>query len=308
MWQTPRTWAVGEFLTAVLANEQVRDNMLALTPVVGEYRLFCRAPTVGETVIGLNYLECNGASVSRSNYSLLYNLLNAMRVTRGSGQASLSAAVSSTQTSFSIAGWPSTWPGGSTGGVATDYYYGNSTSGFGDVDQPFLVQIDSEKLLVTARGGWPYTDFTALRGREGTLAATHNAGALISIIPDLPFGSGDGLTTMTLPDLHGRAAWSAARAGFPSQVDAVGKHDRAWPGDRRPAHRHSWASGASGTGGSQVPFAAGTLGAGRVAGGSGYGGWSYADFGIQIGPNVNSPLDAPSYLVAGVYGIRFVGV
>jgi len=270
-------------------------------------KFFVRQPTSIETVIGVNWLECNGAAVSRSTYSDLYTLLNAMRFARGSGSSTLAALIDSLTTTITIPSpWPTTWPGGTASEFRHQTLAGGSANDA--IDMPFLIQIDSEKMLVTSRGAFPYTSLTVVRGREGTLATSHVLNAPISLAADLPFGSGDGATTFNLLDLHGRSPIAAARPGGHADVLQVGRHDRASLDSRRPRHRHSWESGAAGSGGSQVPFAGGTLGSGRVGSGSGSGTWAYQDFGIRVGPATGfEPLDSQGYVVAGVWGIRFVG-
>lgn len=54
---------------------------------------------------------------------------------------------------------------------------------------------------------------------------------LNGLTPALPFGSGDGSTTFTLPDLRGRAAYAE---GTHSDVDAMGDSDGLSVGSRKP--------------------------------------------------------------------------
>jgi microcystin-dependent protein len=75
----------GELVTAAMMNVHVRDNMLTMTPVVGHTAFYVRAATTIETVIGTNYLECNGAAVSRSTYATLFAVVNGLALPFGVG-------------------------------------------------------------------------------------------------------------------------------------------------------------------------------------------------------------------------------
>ena len=276
--------------------------MIALTPALGELQMFIRLPTATETVIGVNWLECNGVAVSRANYSALYNHLNTMRVARGTGSTTLKVAMTTVDTTAQINNFNDTWPGGRQSAVSSAYSF-----------SPFLIQVDSEKMLVTSKGAWDYEILTVERAREGTLAASHNLNATVSLATDMPFGSGDGVTTFNLPDLHGRVPWSAARTG--GHIDMqVGKDDRAPLAGRRPKHRHDYEVRTGSAHGNQAPFTSNTDTGATARGGDTYGGWGWGGYGLYVGPRDENggaafgttPFDAPGYVVTGVWGIRFV--
>lgn len=247
--------------------------MLALQPVVGSFEFFCTTPTTYERLIGLNHLECNGVAVSRSNYEGLFDAFDAMRVMRGSGSTTLSTAIDISQTSFSITSVPSGWP-------AT----------------PFLIDIDAERMLVTNRAG---TTLTVVRAREATQAAAHVINSNVYVAADLPFGNGDGSTTFNIPDLHGRVPWSLSPYGGHVDVTQLGLNDGAALNSRRVRHRH--------TVGINGSFSVGNWGYGVGSTTIDDNQWGSPNFQITVGPQTYAPLDTPSYLVAGVWGIRFVG-
>ena len=105
------------------------------------------------------------------------------------------------------------------------------------------------------------------------------------------YGAGDGSTTFNVPNLSGRMPVGLGVAGtHHSDVTALGGSEGAAASARRPKHYHTYAkptnSGdAQGGGGGVLPFNtfSGTLNTSGTAG----------------------PLDAPAYLVAGVWGIKF---
>lgn len=283
--------------------------MLALRPVLGALDFFVRAPTAVETLIGPNYLECNGVAVSRTTYESLYDMLNTMRAAHGTGTQTLNGALTISQTTITLnspypAGWP--YPVNAPGSSTCPYAF----------TMPFLIQIESEKMLVTSMGAAPYLTLTVVRAREGTAAATHASGSAVSVVPDMPFGSGDGATTFNLPDLHGRQPWSAARAGGHTDVTAIGKDDNVVLAARRPKHRHGVKVRTASAQGNQAPLTSGTDTGYSERGGDQYG-WGWASYGLYAGPFdeagaaaawSTTPLNAPAHVVAGVWGIRFVGV
>jgi hypothetical protein len=107
---------------------------------------------------------------------------------------------------------------------------------------------------------------------------------LNGLTPALPFGSGDGSTTFTLPDLRGRAVYAE---GTNSYVDAMGDSDGLSLADRSPSHKHRLMMEAGGTNGSE-PGRGNTLDTGEYAYTSGGG-----------------ALDLPSYLVVGSWFIKY---
>lgn len=303
-WNTPRLWSTGEHWTATLVNEQIRENLIALTPVVGELKMFMRTPTSVETVIGTNWLECNGAAVSRSSYSALYNLFNGMRSYRGTSTTTLTAAMDTTTTSMAITYYNVDWPGGRST-PHSSLLLGNPAEAAYPTG-PFLVRVDNEIMLVTSKGSYPYLTLTVVRARESTLAASHSVNATVSISPDLPFSSGDGLTSFNLPDLHGRVPAALARSGGNAQVTAAGRSDFLPLSHRTTQHWHQLRrSHPSGT--VEITFGGGGIG-GQIdtSNWSGTPDTGYA--GQPQAPNQNQALDGPAWLSTGVWGIRFVGV
>lgn len=79
-WTEPKSWTPGELVTAAMMNTYVRDNLNALFPV-GAYLLRASNYTTVETAVEARWLQCNGVAVSRTTYSELFNLLNALSPT-----------------------------------------------------------------------------------------------------------------------------------------------------------------------------------------------------------------------------------
>lgn len=103
----------------------------------------------------------------------------------------------------------------------------------------------------------------------------------------LPFGTGDGSTTFNLPDLRGRMAVGMTSAGGHADVDALGENEGEAIAKRTPKHWHETQirDGVGGgnplRGGNNIPtYMATTLAA-------------------------TTPKDAPAYLVAGVWFIKY---
>lgn len=279
-WTTPRDW-VQELVDETDLNTHVRDNLKAASPI-GELKLLVAPATATATLLHGAWLECNGVAVSRTTYADLYTYLNTIRVTRGTTTTTLSGTINSSQTTLVVASYPATWPGG-----ASSLYVTPTAA------DPFEIIINSEKMLVTGLSG---TTLTVARDAEGTIAATHSDTATISLSPDLPFGSGDGETTFHIPDLHGRVPYSATRSGGHADAVAIGPGDMAALSDRRPRHRHT---------------AAGFLGNNSVGGaypnqGSGSDSSTPSTIPVTVGPQANSPLDAPGHLVVGVWAIKAI--
>lgn len=112
---------------------------------------------------------------------------------------------------------------------------------------------------------------------------------LNGLSPALPFGTGDGVTTFTLPDLRGR---TAVAEGEHANVDSMGDSDGVAIANRQPQHRHTVVSFGTGSGGGQAISAPSSFTAQSSFNNS------------EIGP-ASSPLDAPAYLVVGSYFIKY---
>jgi microcystin-dependent protein len=114
---------------------------------------------------------------------------------------------------------------------------------------------------------------------------------LNGLTPALPFGSGDGSTSFTLPDLRGRIP---VAEGEHATVDVMGEAEGELIADRTPQHHHTTAlearssAGAGGTyitaAGSDVP--------------------NYTAQGVNVGNNIG-PTDTPAFQVAGSWFIKF---
>lgn len=76
-WTSPRTWIVGELVTAAMLQEQIRDNMNAMFPI-GSFLLRAANYQTVETAVEERWLQCNGVDVSRTTYSALFAYLNAL--------------------------------------------------------------------------------------------------------------------------------------------------------------------------------------------------------------------------------------
>lgn len=100
----------------------------------------------------------------------------------------------------------------------------------------------------------------------------------------LPFGIGDGSTTFNLPDFRGRLPVSAAGVGGKAIIDSVGDSDGLAQTARNISHIHRF----NGNNGVSGP-----------AGGLGGDGSNTA----TTGDNAN--VNAPAYLVAGVWFIKY---
>lgn len=76
-WTTPKTWAVGELVTAQMLNTYIRDAMNAIVPL-GTYILRAATYTDVETAEEDRWLQCNGVAVSRGTYAALFGLFNSL--------------------------------------------------------------------------------------------------------------------------------------------------------------------------------------------------------------------------------------
>lgn len=74
-WTEPHDWTPGEIVTATLLDTHLKDNMNAVLPL-GTYILVVRPYTIVETTLEGRWLQCNGVAVSRTTYSVLFNLFN----------------------------------------------------------------------------------------------------------------------------------------------------------------------------------------------------------------------------------------
>ncbi len=64
-WTNPRTWIVGEIVTAALLNTHVRDNLLAVTPAGAML-------DYGGAAAPSGWLLCDGTAASRTVYAALF--------------------------------------------------------------------------------------------------------------------------------------------------------------------------------------------------------------------------------------------
>lgn len=272
-WTTPRTWVTGEVVTAAEANAQWRDNMNALQPT-GKLEYFLQNATAVETLISGAWLEANGVDVSRTTYATLWGLLGTTLAAAYSGTTTLNGAIATTgATAVTLAAWPGTFP----------------AAGWPSDGRKIIIQVDSEKMLVTA--GFGTTSITVVRGVEGTAAATHLNGATVSAPAQSPFGHGDGSTTFSLPDAAGRGLVAAASGGN-ADVTSLGASENTVKANRRQRHRHTVTSGTQlfRTTGGVVGSTAGTTG---------------QQVNVTVGADpTNDPLDAPSHIVLGVWAVK----
>lgn len=75
--QPPKTWSVGELVTAALLNTHLRDMMSAVLPIgTLIYRVTGYADT--EVTLEGRWLYCNGFAVSRTTYAELFAYFNAL--------------------------------------------------------------------------------------------------------------------------------------------------------------------------------------------------------------------------------------
>lgn len=107
---------------------------------------------------------------------------------------------------------------------------------------------------------------------------------LNGLTPALPYGSGDGTTTFTLPDFRGRTAYAE---GEHTNVDVMGDNEGQTIANRGPHHHHRFDMQQGGTNGND-PGAGNTI--------------SVAQDGTTTG---GAAQDKPAYLVAGSYFIKY---
>lgn len=70
-WTAPRTWQVGEVVTAAQLNTHVRDNLMAVVPVGVVLPYASSVLPAG----GL-YLACDGSEISRATYADLFAVIS----------------------------------------------------------------------------------------------------------------------------------------------------------------------------------------------------------------------------------------
>lgn len=268
-WTAPKTWTVGEVVTAANVNQQLRDNLKALAPV-GKLEWFLQVATAVETVIEGGWLELNGVDVSRSTYAALWAHLGTTVAAAWTGTTTLNGALNASQTNVTLAAWPAAWP--SDG-------------------RKIIILVDSEKMLVTAGQGT--TALTVTRGAEGTTAATHSSGASVSAPSQSPFGHGNGSTTFSLPAAGGRMTVPAASGGH-ADVAQIGITEGAAAASRRPRHKHTVdADVQAAVAGSNITLRNDTT-IGSANGTA-----------IRVGPQTSAPIDAPAHIVLGVVAVKF---
>jgi len=72
-WTNPRTWNIGETVTAAMFNTHIRDNLLYLFGIIntGDLKLATYDVAGGGTLHNNRWLLCDGSAVSRTTYSNL---------------------------------------------------------------------------------------------------------------------------------------------------------------------------------------------------------------------------------------------
>jgi microcystin-dependent protein len=113
---------------------------------------------------------------------------------------------------------------------------------------------------------------------DGTSYATTLYPGLFAAIGYAYGGAG---ANFNVPDLRGRVA---VGMGTHTDVDALGENDGSALADRRPRHKHTVSPS------TVVPSTSA-----NTAGGTGN--WPAAEVALTVGPQTNSPTDAPAYLV-----------
>ena len=116
-----------------------------------------------------------------------------------------------------------------------------------------------------------------------------------ALTPALPFGSGDGSTTFNLPDCRGRML---VAEGEHADVDAMGDSDGLAIGIRKPKHHHLSQYGDNSAGGT-IPIMGAFDNDGVIS-------YTFPTSpATSNADKANHPEDAPAYLVAGSYFIKF---
>jgi microcystin-dependent protein len=135
---------------------------------------------------------------------------------------------------------------------------------------------------------------------DGTAVSRTTYATLYGVIGTL-YGSGDGSTTFNVPDTRGRVFAGFAASGGHTDVSTIGNNDGVAAANRRPKHRHTAHTHASGNGNIL------TDGAGTGSGATGSGGSATHFADASGGASVTSvdggsgtstdSLDAPAYIV-----------
>lgn len=112
-----------------------------------------------------------------------------------------------------------------------------------------------------------------------------------------PFGNGDGSTTFTLPDTHGRLPQNVSRAGGHGEAVTYGLTEGVALASRRTRHQHQtwWPSG----GGDSLTRFLGEEGTTGTFDGS----WVGAR--TAVGDLGGGPTDTPAYIVLGLWIVKF---
>lgn len=122
------------------------------------------------------------------------------------------------------------------------------------------------------------------------------AALFASFTPAYPFGSGDGTTTFNVPDLRGRMP-----VGMGTHADVNTLGDNEGVGDiayRRPKHATQVQTEDAGTGdNARMPYGTNTLGVTTR--------YIKVDGLVTQSSPTDQPIDAPAYLVAGVWYIKY---
>jgi microcystin-dependent protein len=141
----------------------------------------------------------------------------------------------------------------------------------------------------TVRSGWLECNGAVISRTTYSALSSYLGG----LSPAYPFGAGDGSTTFALPDLRGRLPIHHASH---TTVSTIGNNDGVTDTHRRPKHRHTGTSGAYvAIGGASVQI---------FSGGSGSPNGSYVP--LTVGNDTtNDPLDAPAYLVSGIWIVKY---
>jgi microcystin-dependent protein len=151
-------------------------------------------------------------------------------------------------------------------------------------------------------GGWLECNAAQVsRSTYGVLNAY-----LAALTPTYPFGTGNGTTTLTLPDLQGKVPVHLAPGGH-ADVNGLGDNDGTALASRRMKHNHTMklTGHISPPAGSAPanPSQAGEIGGSSAASGSFT---NATEPYLAVGPQTGAePLDTIPYLVAGIWVVKF---
>jgi microcystin-dependent protein len=169
-------------------------------------------------------------------------------------------------------------------------YVSNNLSALGPVGSYMYLHQAATRVETTINGAWLECNGTAVsRSTYATLFAKISTA----------YGVGDGSTTFNIPDVAGRVLVALAGSGGNANVTALGGSDGVALANRRPQHRHTphtHTINNSGTGTTTPSFSANrdvnmSASTGASDGGSGVS---------------TDSLDAPAYLVAGIWSIKYL--